>query len=117
MNNDINFSEYNGTMPGCVRRTAPTCPKLAVIPAIVVENTTGIKGLSDCFVHVANINTTYYIDDKKRMIVTWAGPLDINEYDYTNNPLRLRGQTVFDFANNRGIHYDNAGNYKTFTLA
>ena len=89
---------------------------VAVIPAITVEDVSGIKNIADCFVHVSNINTTFYIDDKHRMMITWAGPVEVNDYDYENNPLNLRSQTVYDFENNRAIYYNKIGEYRVITL-
>ena len=89
---------------------------VAVIPTVVVETTEGLEELADCFVHVANINTTFYIDDKHRMIITWAGPVEVDDYDYENNPLKLRGQTVYDFANNIAIYYNKTGGYRLIDL-
>lgn len=89
---------------------------VAVIPAITVEDVSGIKNIADCFVHVSNINTTFYIDDKHRMMITWAGPVEANGYDYENNPLNLRSQVVYDFENNRAIYYNKIGEYRVITL-
>jgi hypothetical protein len=89
---------------------------VAVIPAITVEDVSGIKNIADCFVHVSNINTTFYIDDKHRMMITWAGPVEANDYDYENNPLNLRSQTVYDFENHRAIYYNKIGEYRVITL-
>lgn len=89
---------------------------VAVIPTVVVETTESLKELADCFVHVANINTTFYIDDKHRMIITWAGPVEVDGYDYENNPLKLRSQVVYDFENNRAIVYNKTGAYRFITL-
>lgn len=89
---------------------------VAVIPAITVEDVSGIKNIADCFVHVSNINTTFYIDDKHRMMITWAGPVEVNDYDYENNPLNLRSQTVYDFSNNRAIYYNKIGEYRVIML-
>jgi hypothetical protein len=89
---------------------------VAVIPTVVVETTDGLKELADCFVHVANINTTFYIDDKHRSIITWAGPVEVNDYDYEANPLKLRSQTVYDFQNNRAIVYNKTGAYRLIEL-
>jgi hypothetical protein len=75
-----------------------------------------LKDLADCFVHVANINTTFYIDDKHRITTVWAGPVDIDGYDYVSNPLNIRGQTVYDFTNNRAIYYNTQGQYRLITL-
>lgn len=113
----ITFNEYCGKNCGCVRLDAKQeCPHICVIPAYTVETVANIKGFADCFVHVSNINTTYYIDDKHRIITTWAGDLEIDNYDYETNELGLRSQTVYDFANNRGIRYNKLGEYRLFTL-
>lgn len=108
--------EYGCKHKGCIRQTQPQCPYIAVIPTVTVETTSNIGELADCFVHVANINTTYYIDDKHRMIVTWAGPVEVDNYDIANNPLGLRGQTVYDFANNVAAYYNAQGVYRKITL-
>lgn len=108
--------EYGCEHNACIRQTTPKCPYTAVIPIVTLETTDNIRELADCFVHVANINTTYYIDDKHRIIVTWAGPVEVNDYDYRNNPLGLRSQWAYDFVNNRGIFYNAQGVYRTITL-
>ena len=108
--------EYGCKHNACIREIKPQCPYTAVIPSVTIETIDGIKELADCFVHVANINTTYYIDDKHRMIITWAGPVEVNDYDYTNNPLNLRSQWAYDFVNNRGIYYNAQGVYRTIEL-
>lgn len=114
---DIRFCEYGKKACGCIRNIDPTCPLQAVIPAVVVEDASGLKRLADCFVHVDNINTTFYIDDKHRAIITWAGPVEANGYDYKNNPLNLRNQTVYDFENNIAIYYSKSGKYRLITLS
>lgn len=111
------FSEYGDTVLGGLRNVKPECPYMAVIPTVTVVDKSNIKGLADCFVHVSNINTTYYIDDKHRMLVTWAGPVEESNYDYEENPLGLRGQTVYDFANNRAIYYNKTGAYRLIELS
>lgn len=114
--NRIENTEYGAPNRGCIRPGEPKCPHICVIPAFTVEDTSGVRGFADCFVHVLSINTTYYIDDKHRIITTWAGDLEIDDYDYEANPLALRSQTVFDFANNRGIRYNKTGGYKLFPI-
>lgn len=117
MNNDyITFNEYGDQVTGCLKTIAPEKCAQAVIPTIVVENKAAIKNICGCFVHVANINTTFYIDDKHRIIVTWAGPVEANNYDYQSNPLELRSQIVYDFANNRAIYYNGIGEYRLINL-
>lgn len=112
----VNFCEYGRMAHGCIRERAPECPMQAVIPSVVVDNISNLKNLADCFVHVTSLNTTFYIDDKHRMIVAWAGPVEVDNYDYENNPLGLRSQTVYDFANNRAIYYNKTGGYEIFSL-
>lgn len=102
---------------GAIRQKNPECPMLAVIPAITVADMTGIKNIADCFVHVANINTTFYVDDKHRLMITWAGPVEYDNYAYDVNPLKLRSQTVYDFANNRAIFYNKLGDYRIIELS
>ena len=87
---------------------------MAVIPAITVDDVSGIKNIADCFVHVSNINTTFYIDDKHRMMITWAGPVEADDYDVDANPLRLRSQSVYDYSNGRMTYYDKLGRPMVF---
>lgn len=94
---------------GCIRERQPECPYEAVIPSVTVESVSNLKDLADCFVHVSNINTTFYIDDKHRMMVTWAGPVEKKDYDYKSNPLNLRSQFMVDYDNGRIIYYDKTG--------
>lgn len=82
---------------------------MAVIPTIEIADKSELKSLYNCLVHVSNINTTYYIDDKGRIITTWAGPVISNGYDYEANPLELRSQEVWDFENKRVIKYSETG--------
>lgn len=78
------IAEYGHKVSGCIRNKNPECPMNAVIPAVTVENISGIKNLRDCFVHVTSINTTFYVDDKGRMMVTWAGPIEIRVTEDTD---------------------------------
>lgn len=113
MNSEYNCEKVNGI----IRKMASSpCPMQAVIPSLVVKTADGIKNVSGCFVHVMQNNTTYYVDDKHRIITVWAGPVFYDNYDYENNPLELRGQVVYDFANNRMIIYNNQAVYRLGTL-
>lgn len=103
-------------VPAVIKKQAPQCPLVAEIPSNQVESLAGTKGLTG-LVHVADINTTYYIDSQHRYLVTWQGAVEADGYDYKNNPLGLRSQTVYDFVNNRGIYYNKVGEYRTFTLS
>lgn len=108
---DCECREYGCKHAACIREKNPTCPYEAVIPSVTTEDISGIDKLADCFVHVSNINTTFYIDDKHRIITTWAGMVEVSNYDYDANPLRLRGQMAYDSAANEAAIYDNQGNY------
>lgn len=102
--------EYGNKMEAGIGCT-PTrkCPYLAVIPSIEVETTSELVGLSNTFVHVSENNTTYYIDDKFRVIIVWSGDVEVDDYDYENNPSGFKSQRVVDFENNRIITYDKTG--------
>lgn len=114
---EITFNEYANKVPGGIRTNiSPSCKQIAVIPCVTVESTASIKGLADCFVHVTKNNTTYYIDDKHRMMITWAGPVEVDNYNYATNPLGLRSQICYDYANNRAIYFNKIGQYKFIAL-
>ena len=93
--NSCCLNEYHYTMPACIRNKQPDCLAKAVIPSITVETTDGITNLANCFVHVTGINTTFYIDDKHRPMIIWAGPVEIDAYDIEANELGLRSQTCY----------------------
>lgn len=111
-----NFNEYGASVRAGIRNIAPSCKDKAVIPSVTVEQPEGMKGLADCFVHVNSNNTTYYIDDKHRITIVWAGPVEADGYDYATNPLKLRSQAVYDFSNNRMIYFNAIGEYRIVTL-
>lgn len=92
------------------------CPAIAVIPSIELPTVDGLKELYNCFVHVDANNTTYYIDDQHRIILVWAGPLEIDNYDYEENPLKLRSQEVWDFKNDLVIRFNKVGEYRLSAL-
>lgn len=104
-------------MPARIALGGPSeCPAMAVIPTIEVPTPDSLKTLYNVLAHVSSNNTTYYIDDHNRIIVTWAGPVEVDDYDYETNPLHLRSQEVWDFKNNRLIRYNKTGEYKVTTL-
>lgn len=69
--------EYGCKHNACIRPGQPECPYTAVIPAVNIETIDGIEDLADCFAHVVNLNTTFYIDDKHRIMTIWAGPVEM----------------------------------------
>lgn len=108
--------EYGPKVCGAIRPGEPKCPYQATIPSLTVESVSSLKDLADCFVHVSDINTTFYIDDKHRPVITWAGPVEVDDYDLAENSLGLRSQIVYDFANNVAAYYNAQGVYRKFTL-
>lgn len=71
------ISEYPCKQPACIRNKQPDCMATAVIPSITVETVDGITNLANCFVHVTSTNTTYYVDDKHRPMMIWAGDVEV----------------------------------------
>lgn len=108
---DSCLSEYSCVAPACIRKDKPNCLAKAVIPAVTVETIDGITSLANCFVHVTSINTTFYVDDKHRPMVTWAGPVEAAEYDIEHNPLGLRSQSCYTEINGvwEEVFFDRTG--------
>lgn len=109
-NNDC-LSETCGCALGCFKIDADPCKAKAVIPAITVETVEGITNLANCLVHVISINTTFYVDDKHRPMITWAGPVEVANYDVTANELNLRSQTLYTTINDvySEVYFDKQG--------
>lgn len=97
--NSCCLNEYRYTMPACIRNKQPDCLAKAVIPSVTVETVDGITNLANCFVHVTGINTTFYIDDKHRPMIVWAGDVEIEIPEGTTE------EEVMDMvrANERGL--------------
>lgn len=75
---DTCLSEYRCPMPACIKKKQPDCLAKAVIPAITVDTTAGLTNLANCFAHVTSINTTFYVDDKHRPMITWSGTVVVD---------------------------------------
>lgn len=114
--NDCCINEYPYKMKACIKNKQPDCTAQAVIPSITVETVDGITNLANCLVHVTSTNTTYYIDDKHRVMITWGGLVPVKDYDFDENPLNLRNQIAYDEGSNQAAIYDNKGNYYIFQL-
>ena len=71
-------TECCGCTLGRIKKDADPCKSCAYIPALTVETVDGITNLANCFVHVTSTNTTYYIDDKHRPMITWAGSVEVD---------------------------------------
>ena len=109
--------EYCGSTCAAIRPGEPKCPPQAVIPSLTVESVSNLKDLADCFVHVTDINTTFYIDDKHRIMTTWAGLVSVDDYDFDANPLNLRSQIAYDSKNNVAAIYDKQGANYIFQIS
>ena len=109
--NDCCLSEYKYTMPACIRNKQPDCTAQAVIPSITTETVDGLTNLANCFVHVSSINTTYYVDDKHRPMIIWAGAVEVKDYDISKNELGLRSQTCYTKINGvySEVYFDHQG--------
>lgn len=92
------------------------CPVLAEIPARTVDNPVNLKGLRNCFVHVNSTNQTFYIDDQYHQILTWAGPVFADDYDFKDNPYGITGGVVYDFKNLIAGVYNEQGHLRQFTI-
>lgn len=109
--NNCCLNEYHYTMPACIRNKQPDCLAKAVIPAVTVDTTDGLTNLANCFVHVTSINTTFYIDDKHRPMIIWAGPVEMSNYDIETNENNLRSQTLYTTINDvfTEVYFDKEG--------
>ena len=105
------LSETCGCAVGRFKIDADPCKACAVIPAITVEAMDGITNLANCLVHVTSNNTTLYIDDKHRPMITWAGPVEVSNYDIEANELNLRSQTCYTTVNGTysEVYFDKQG--------
>lgn len=123
---NFGLGEYRLNVKGCIRNKNPECPYNAVIASVTVETIDGIKNLADCFVHVVDINTTFYIDDKHRPIIIWAGPVEVDlpanvqtdeQWEEFVNSFDLKGQFLyvkfFDNDSNKNVinvfYFDKSG--------
>lgn len=93
-NNDC-LSETCGCALGRIKKDVNPCKSCCVIPALTVDTVDGITNLANCLVHVTSINTTFYVDDKHRPMITWAGAVEVDAYDIETNPLGLRAQDCY----------------------
>lgn len=107
--NNCCMNEYCGCKLGRIKEMDPTCDSTAVIPSITVDSIEGITNLANCLVHVTSNNTTYYVDDKHRIVITWAGPVDIPGYDMETNPNKYKDQIVTDIEKGVAVIYDKHG--------
>lgn len=98
------------------QKTTASCPDGAVIPSITVDRMDQIKGIYGSFVHVAENNNTLYIDENGRVIITWAGPINVPDYDMAGNPNNYRDQIVTDTDKKRAAIYDKSGIGYMFAL-
>lgn len=112
--NNCCLNEYRYKLPACIRNKQPDCTAQAVIPSITVETVDGITNLANCFVHVTGTNTTFYIDDKHRPMIIWAGPVEVDlpadiqtaeQWTAFIKSFNLRGQFLY-------IKFESQDNHK-----
>lgn len=94
-----------------IKKDADPCKSCAFIPTVTTEKVDGITNLANTLVHVTSTNTTYYIDDKHRPMIVWAGPVEIDNYDISNNPNNLRSQTCYTIVDSvyAEVYFDKTG--------
>ena len=100
-----NPKEYCGKRITTINKGEPTCKATAVIPSIVVETAEGIKQMSNTLVRVTDINSTFYVDDKHRITLVCANPVEKSNYDFETNPDGVRGQIVADKVTKEIVYY------------
>ena len=99
-----------GLPRGIFKPCQPDC-KYATLPTFVVEKPDNLKTLRIVLVHVKSNNTTYYIDCQGRIVQTWTGTVEQDDYNYVANPLNLRNQWLVDRMNSLVYYYDSRGVY------
>lgn len=104
-----NPKEYCGKRITTINKGEPTCRATAVIPSIVVETTEGIKQMTNTLVRVSGNSSTYYVDDKHRVTLVCADPVEKSNYDFATNPDNIRGQMVFDKVTKQVYYYYKDG--------
>lgn len=86
-------------------------------PGVVsVQTIDGIKGLANCFVYVISNNSTYYVSSSHEITIIFAGPVFVDNYNPAQNPLGLRSQVCYDFANNKALIFGPSGDYRVANL-
>lgn len=83
---------------------------------VTVQSPDGLKKLANCVAYVISNNTTYYISNCHEMTVISTGDVFVSNYDPVANPLGLRGQVCYDFAQNKALIFNEAGDYRVANL-
>ena len=97
-------SECCGCAVGRIKKDADPCKSCCIIPSITVEATDGITNLANCLVHVTSINTTFYIDDKHRPMIIWAGPVEVDLPADVHESFNLKSQFLYVKFENQDDH-------------
>lgn len=108
--------EYKYSMKACIRNKQPDCTAKAVIPSITIDHASDVGNYPNCLVHAVDTNTTFYVDDNHRPIITWAGFVNIPGYDMEHNPNHYKNQIVTDTVSKTAVIYDNNGIGFVFAL-
>lgn len=91
----------------------PCTPKPSFV---TVQTPEGLKSLANCVAYVISNNTTYYVSNCHEITVISSGPVFVDNYEPVSNPLMLRNQVCYDFANNKAYIFNQAGDYRVVTL-
>lgn len=90
------------------------CCQPEITSVVTVQSVAGIKGLNNCFVHVLDNNTVYYVDSQHHTTVVSSQVVELTEYDSEKNPLNLRNQIAYDTKRELLTYFDNSGLPHTF---
>lgn len=83
---------------------------------VTVDSVANMQSLSNCFVNVTSIRTVFFISPQHEITVISSLPVFVDDYDVVTNPLGVRGQVLYDFANNKAYVYNEAGEYRIINL-
>lgn len=110
-------AEYCPGRHGKITPGEKDCVENATIAQVTVDTIDGITNLASCFVYVTSTNTTYYIDDKHRILTAWKGVVEADDYNIETNPLNLRSQFLYTTVTNQegeevpaAVYFDKDGN-------
>lgn len=88
-------------------------PETATV--VTVQTVDGIKGLSNCFVHVLANNTVYYVDRKHHITQISSNIVEVEQYDVDSNPSNFRGQIAYDTSTQDLIYFTYGGKGISFS--
>lgn len=83
---------------------------------LTVQSALGLKGLSNCFVRVLDLATTYYISPEHEIVPVMQSVAEVVNYDSVTNPRGYRNQFVYDTGKTALAYYDHKGSPHTLSF-